>query len=70
MAVVLAARRIWGRPVFRRLLLPTVLLTVSVVYTRYHYVADVAAGLAVALAADAVVSRTLRVSGGWAAAPR
>lgn len=69
-AVVLAARRIWGQAVFRHLLLPTVLLTVSVVYTRYHYVADVAAGLVVALAADALVSRTLRVSDGWAAAPR
>ncbi|WP_239167739.1 phosphatase PAP2 family protein [Catellatospora coxensis] len=70
-AVVLAARRIWGRPAFRRLLLPTVLLTVSVVYTRYHYVADVAAGLVVALAADALMSRTgRRVSGGWAGAPR
>ncbi|MEU8001370.1 phosphatase PAP2 family protein [Catellatospora sp. NPDC049111] len=70
-AVVLAARRIWGRTVFRRLLLPTILLTVSVVYTRYHYTADAAAGLAVALAADALVSRTgRRVSGGSAGAPR
>ncbi|MFC7241572.1 phosphatase PAP2 family protein [Catellatospora aurea] len=70
-AVVLAARRIWGRAVFLRLLLPTILLTVSVVYTRYHYTADAAAGLAVALAADALVSRiSRRVSGGSAGAPR
>ncbi len=70
-AAVLAIRRVWGRAAFRRLLLPTVLLTVSVVYTRYHYTADVAAGLVVALAADALVSRMRGpVSGEWAGAPR
>lgn len=70
-ATGLAVRRIWGQAAFRRLLLPTVLLTVSVVYTRYRYTADVAAGLVVALAADALVSRTSeRVSGGWAGARR
>ncbi|MEV0460558.1 phosphatase PAP2 family protein [Catellatospora methionotrophica] len=70
-AVVLAVRRIWGRAAFRRLLLPTALLTVSVVYTRYHYTADVAAGLAVALFADALVSRISgRVSDGSAGVPR
>lgn len=70
-AAVLAIRRVWGQAAFHRLLAPTILLTVSVVYTRYHYVADVAAGLVVALAADALVSRISRdVSDGWAAAPR
>ncbi|WP_155373922.1 phosphatase PAP2 family protein [Catellatospora vulcania] len=69
-AAVLAVRRIWGRAAFRCLLLPTVLLTVSVVYTRYHYTADVVAGLAVALAADALVDRTRGRVSGWAGAPR
>ncbi|GAA1601316.1 phosphatase PAP2 family protein [Catellatospora bangladeshensis] len=58
-AVCLAVRRIQGRAAFRWLLLPTVGLTVSVVYTRYHYTADAAAGLAVAIAADQLVKRLL-----------
>ncbi len=56
-AVCLAVRRIQGRTAFRWLLLPTIGLTVSVVYTRYHYTADAAAGLAVAIAADQLVNR-------------
>ncbi|MEV4412671.1 phosphatase PAP2 family protein [Catellatospora sp. NPDC049609] len=58
-AVCLAVRRIQGRAAFRWLLPLTIGLTLSVVYTRYHYTADVAAGLAVAFAADRAVTRCL-----------
>lgn len=52
-------RRVQGRTAFRWLLLPTIGLTVSVVYTRYHYTADAAAGLLVAFGADQLVNRLL-----------
>ncbi|MDI1463494.1 phosphatase PAP2 family protein [Catellatospora sp. KI3] len=62
-AVSFTAARIWGRRVLYPLLPLTIGLTVATVYTRYHYVADVLAGLLVALAAYALVAYVWRRRG-------
>jgi len=54
-AGLLAIRRVLGRRAFGWLLVPTIGLTVAVVYTRYHYLTDAFGGLAVAFAVVAVV---------------
>jgi len=54
-AGLLGIRRAFGRSTFAWLLVPTIGLTVAVVYTRYHYLTDAVAGLIVAIAVVATV---------------
>jgi len=54
-AGLLGIRRAFGRRAFGWLLVPTIGLTVAVVYTRYHYLTDAVAGLLVAIAVVAAV---------------
>jgi len=54
-AYLLGFDALYHRRRFQRLLLPCVLLWLSTVYLRYHYLVDVAAGFTLALAGLAVV---------------
>jgi membrane-associated phospholipid phosphatase len=58
-AGLFAIRRLWGRRALRVALVPTIGLTIAVVYTRYHYLTDAIGGFAVAIGAFVLASRLL-----------
>lgn len=60
-ASVLTIRELWGRRAFLAVLVPTIGLTVAVVYTRYHYLTDAFGGLVIALVAAVVARRLMPV---------